>query len=336
MYKERIPEIFRYLQSEGCIEQSHVLKTGDGFYMAYKSLSDILEGRGIYEVPNSEGVRIACRNFFDDWFLYAVPNAHDYTYSLLKLREQEHDAKGDVPADGDTPGVTISFISFACEVLLNCLANPTDENRQRLNREINRVVAYGGQSHHKALKRYFMNPKSEASYLIAALYMKHIASFSENGCLAVPDHYREIVKHIADGGSSKKHSRVPRFIDSINHKAGRMVCDHEQIYIQNRDNPDAYECAAILATHTGNTSVYSFAAEVLFHARFLVALAKIKIPFLGKSIYGSAIRADLSIGDTELQGYTPYYRENSCIVKEQYRCHTDKEHVENIIARYSL
>ena len=146
----------------------------------------------------------------------------------------------------------------------------------------------------------------------------------------------EIVKQIAVGGSSKKHSRVPRFIDSINHKAGRMVCDHEQIYIQNRNNPDAYECAAILATHTGNTSVYSFAAEVLFHARFLVALAKIKIPFLGKSIYGSAIRADLSIGDTELQGYTPYYRENSCIVKEQYRCHTDKEHVENIIARYCL
>ena len=56
-----------------------------------------------------------------------------------------------------------------------------------------------------------------------------------------------------------------------------------------------------------------------------MAPAKIKIPFLGKSVYDSAIRADMSIGDTELQGYTPYYRENSRIVQEQYRYHKDKE-----------
>ena len=333
MDKEKIPDVFQYLQSRGCIMEKHILMTQDGFWMVYKSLSDILEDRGIYEVPDSDGIRIFCRNFFDDWFLYAIPSLYGYTYGLLKLREQEHDGEGDIPADGDTPGVTISFISFDCTVLLNCLADPTDENRQRLNREINRVVAYRGQSYHKALKRYFMNPKSEAPYLIAELYAKHIASFAEDGCLAVPDHYKEIMQGLASGGATAKHSRVPRFIDSINRRAGRVVCDHENIYIPHRENPDGYVCAAILATHTGNTSVYSFAAEVVFHARFLVTPAKIRIPFMGSSVYDSAIRADMSIGDTELQGWTPYYRENSRIVQEQFRYHKGKDFTENINAK---
>ena len=74
--------------------------------------------------------------------VYAVKNDNDYTYSLLKLREQEHDAEDGSPADGDTPGVTISFISFESERLLDCLSDPSDENRRKLNAEVNRVVAY--------------------------------------------------------------------------------------------------------------------------------------------------------------------------------------------------
>ena len=46
-------------------------------------------------------------------FLFcSLTNDNDYIYSLLKFREQEHDAEDGSPADGDTPGVTISFISF--------------------------------------------------------------------------------------------------------------------------------------------------------------------------------------------------------------------------------
>ena len=90
----------------------------------------------------------------DDWFLHAVPNETDYTYGLLKLREQEYDREDGSSADGDTPGVTISFISFSCEVLLECLANPSNENRRRLDGEINRVVARRGQHHHEDARRY--------------------------------------------------------------------------------------------------------------------------------------------------------------------------------------
>jgi hypothetical protein len=111
------------------------------------------------------------------------------------------------------------------------------------------------------------------------------------------------------------------FIESLNREAGRTVCDHKKIYIQNAENLTVYERAAILATHTGNVSVYSFAAEVEYHARFLTPWARIKIPFFGKSIYDSAVRADMTIGDADRRRYAPYYRKNSGIVKKHYKLH---------------
>jgi hypothetical protein len=259
--------------------------------------------------------------FYDDWFLYAVPNEENHTYSLLKLREQEHDAEDGSPADGDTPGVTISFIAFSCEILLACLTNPSDENRTKLDGEINRVVARRGQCHHKDLKKYFVDPKAEAAYFVASVYVKHIASFAEDGCLNVPEQYKKIVQKHISYKNVAKWARLPAFIESLNQKAGYTVCDNEKIYINNRESLTVYEAAAILATHTGNTSMYSFAAEVEYHARFLTPLAKLKIPFFGKSIYASAIRADMTVGDTEFEGPAPFYHPESRIMKRHYALH---------------
>ena len=322
--KKTIPKIFRQLLSEGCIKESDILQTPDGFRLIYKSLSDILSEKGIVEFPDSEGKRLKCSKFYDDWFLYAVPDEADYAYSLLKFREQEHDTEDGSPSDGDTPGVTISFISFACESLLACIANPSDENRRKLDGEINRVVARRRQRHHMALKHYFMRAKSAGAYLVAATYIKHIASFSQNGHLDVPEHYKKIVQQSISYKNSARLARLPRFIGGLNRDAGYTVCDNNQIFIRNREALTEYESAAILATHTGNTSVYSFAAEVEYHARFLTPLSKIKIPFFGKSIYDSAIRADMSVGDAEFQGTVPFYREASRIVKRQYALHSNK------------
>lgn len=323
MNKYPIPMIFRQLQAEGCLRETDILNTRDGFYLAYKSLSDMLAEKSILDFLDSEGRRLACGRFFDDWFLYAVPGEEDYTYGLLKMREQEHDQEEDLPADGDTPGVTISFISFEYRTLLECLQDPSDENRQNLNREINRVVARRGQRHDDVLKRYFANPASEGAYLAASLYPKHIAAFVENGCLAVPDHYREIVRKYARCKNDPKVARLPVYLESLNREAGRVVCDHEKIYVQDPAAPDRFECAAILATHTANTSVYSFAAEVEYHARFLIPILRVRIPFAG-SVYESAIRADMTIGDTECQGLEPFYRAESRIVKRQYALHREK------------
>lgn len=315
------PDAFSWLLEAKCISQADIMRTEDGFFLVKKALSDILAEKDIFDFPDSSGQNLPCNRFFDDWFLYAVTNMSECTYSLLKLREQEHDTKDGSPADGDTPGVTISFIAFTFEILLNCLLYPTSQNRKVLNTEINRVVARKGQKHHKALKQYFVNPESLGAYLVASVYARQIASFAEGGSLDVPEHYKDLVQKSISYKSNAKFARLPRFVESLNQQAGYTVCDNTKIYIKDRENPDAYESAAILATHTGNTSLYSFAAEVEYHARFLTPLAKIKIPFFGRSIYDSAIRADMTVGDTEFEGPAPFYNSNSRIVKRQFQHH---------------
>ena len=308
-----VPQFFLQLQSDECVCMTDFVNTQDGFWMTCKSLSEILAKKGILDFPGANGTRLACDKFFDDWFLYAVPSGDDHVYSLLKLREQEHDAACDFPADGDTPGVTISFVPFWCDVLRDCLAVPTDENRRKVDCEIDRVVAQRGQRHHRDLKRYFIDPKSEGAYLVADQYVKHIASFAENETLDVPEHYGEL--------SKKRKSRLPAFIESLNQAAEHVVCDHEKIYFQNTEELTEHERTAILVTHTGNVSRYSFAAEVEYHARFLTPLAKIKLPLFKKSFYDSAIRADMTIGDADKRRPVPYYRESSKIVQRQFRLH---------------
>ena len=321
MSDKSTPNIFSILLFDKCIDTSDISQTSDGFYIITKSIESILSSKGIFDFLDSSGERLECSKFFDDWFLYAVPNENDYTYSLLKLREQEHDTEDGSPADGDTPGVTISFISFNCDILLDCLREPTDENRKKLNVEINRVVAYRGQHHHKALKRYFKNPQSQGAYLVAKEYVKTIASYADNGRISVPEFYKEIVQQSISYKNSAKLARLPRFIEKLNQASGHVICDNESIYLEKSEKPTEYEALAILATHTGNTSVYSFAAEVEYHARFLTPLAKIKIPFFGRSVYDSAIRADMTGEDTELEGPAPFYKDDSKIVKRQYAMH---------------
>ena len=102
MDRKNPPDCFQQLLSEACIKESDILKTPDGFRLIYKSLSAILAEKGIWDFPDSEDERLACSRFYDDWFLYAVPNGTDHTYSLLKLREQEYDSQDSSPADGDT------------------------------------------------------------------------------------------------------------------------------------------------------------------------------------------------------------------------------------------
>ena len=148
-----------------------------------------------------------------------------------------------------------------------------------------------------------------------------MAYFAQDGCLDVPKHYAEIADLSTVRKFSKQLARLPHFIRAVNREAGYVVCDNQKIYIKNPEKPTVYESAVILATHTGNTSLHSFAAEVEYHARFLSPLVKIKIPFLGRSVYDSAIRADMSIGDAEFQGTTPYYRPESKIVKRQCALH---------------
>ena len=310
---------FQYLIDEKLVDSDHVCYTQDGFYMINRSISSILLSKGIETFPDRENKLLECRNFFDDWFAFAVPGKNESAYGLLKMREQEHDLERGIQADGDTPGVTISFIAFDTGIMKACLENPSAENRKKMGMEINRVVAYPKQNHHPALKDYFIRPQAQAPYLIADTYVKHIAAFGSAGKLSVPKAYEEIYQKRT---ASAKYARVPDFLDQNNRNANTVVCDHERIYIQDMKQLTRYEKLAILATHTGNVSVHSFAAEIRYHAMFLTKLAKFRLPLAG-SPYASAVRADMSIGDKEFQGPTPYYDLSGKMVCEQMKYHTD-------------
>lgn len=314
-----IPSFFQYLWDKKRIASDQILAAGDGFFMVSSSVAAILLSEGITTFPDREGRILECGNYFDDWFVFAVPEGNEFTCGLLKMREQEHDLDRGIPADGDTPGVTVSFISFDTNVLKNCLENPSLENRKKLGLEINRVVAYPKQNHHPALKDYFLRPQCQAPYLIAQTYVNHIASFCTAGTLSVPKAYRDIYQKRT---ASAKFARVPDFLDQNNRDANGQVCDHEKIFLQDPMHLSQFEKLAILATHTGNVSYHSFAAEIRYHAMFLTDLAKIRLPLLG-SPYASAVRADLSIGDKEFQGPTPYYNLSGKLVREQQKFHCD-------------
>ena len=314
------PHFFLELTGRGCLSEQDIHRTGDGFRAASKSLAGILAEKGIATFRNADGQVRACNLYYDDWYLYAVEENGSVVYGLFKMREQEHDAEQGLMADGDQPGVTVPFIAFDAGILSRCLDDPSGENREALNREINRVVADRGQRHHPLLKAYFCRPESEGPYLIAELYVRFLAGLAQDGSLEVPEAYGSICRK-SRSGRSRLYGRLPRFIDANNDAAGYSVCDHERIYLRDPAHLSAYEKSALLATHTADVSFHAFAAEVQYHARFLAGYARIPIPFLGRSVYDSAIRADLSIDESAPEELAPFHRENSLCVRRQKKLH---------------
>lgn len=315
-----IPDCFSQFIAGGFINKNNIEKTDDGFFCLNKSVSDILAEKEIRSFPADDGTELKCENYYDDWYIYAIEREKGFVYGLFKLREQEYDMYAGERADYDSPGVTVSFIAYNVNTLIRCLEEPTNESKVNMSDEINRVVAYRGQKHHPAIKKYFCKKESKAAYLIAELYIRHILSFARKGFIIVPQKYEEIYSASLVRSDDSKVKRLPDFINRNNTAAGRTVCDHDKIYINNPQSPDRFEKLAILATHTADTSFNQFACEVQYHALFLRSAARIKLPFLG-SIYESAVRADLSIDDSEFEGNAPYHRDDSRLVRRQAEHH---------------
>lgn len=331
-----VPKLFEELVESGKISSLDIKCTDDGFFMCEKSLSYILNNAGIYDLLDN----VPCNMYYDDWYLYSIYDGTTDAYSLVKMREQETDNY-----DNNDPGVTISFISFNTNIFLNCLYNQSNSNKEALYNEIQRVVQQTGQTHNTVLQQYFNNPASVASYNIAELYIQHIADSSNGSQINLPNKYLDILEDIAsyerlieqlegrtDSGSQmsvmqaraqiEELSRIPNFIASINQNAGYTVCDGEKITIQSPCCLSNFEKYAILATHTGNVSLNSFAAEVKYHAYALETWYG-DLNLLGA--YEKAIRADMAIGEEYQSGITDqYYDLNSDIVQEQILYHGQK------------
>jgi len=306
----RMPTAFSLLTTFRKLEFKEIRKTKDLFFATTCSLAELLARSGVHTFPDDQGEERRCDLFFDDWYLYAVIHGRDCAYGLFKMREQEFDRQGNEPSDGDSPGVTVSFIAFDSGKLLDCINRPTQENRRALNREINRVVAARGQRHHALLRDYFKNPQSEGPYLIAEMYVQFLSSLAQNGAVPVPERYAAIC-------AAGRKKRLPAFMAQNNRQAGYTVCDGERIYVQSAGQLTHYEQCALLAAHTANTSFHSFAAEVRYHACFLSNTVRLILP----RVYESAIRADMTIDEKEFEGPTPYHNPRSKWLRQQQKYH---------------
>lgn len=320
---------FGELGKQGYISDSEVVTTDDGFYMSTVSLSTILVRNGIDALIDNENNSSPCTAYFDDWYLFSVSN----TFGLVKMREQESDND-----DGNDPGVTVSFITFQLNKLINCINNHSSQNKKDLWTHINHVVSSEGMKHDEIMYNYFSNPASDAPYLIAERYISFIASTVKSGVIEIPDKCKKVIANYQELQSiisspsfgmmdpstqaalikqKEKAGRVPEALIANNNKAGYDIFKNEKIYIKNTNDLTMYEKYAILMSHTSTVTFNSFAAEVKFHA---VAL-KDFFSFSGW-YYEKAIRADIAIGEEYESGvFDAYYNLNSDLVKEQIKYH---------------
>lgn len=290
---------------------SNWLQTGDGFFLCPQPLSELLKSMGITHTGLSDRNPADVDSYYDDWHLYAVSRGKT-VWSLLKLREQEHDF---VPgyADMDDPGVTISFIPFDITLLENLSARGPQELPAFVS-GFRRVTDLPDQKHDSFLQQYFSDPASKAAYLIAETYLQKLFSLVQDNVLPLPELMSSAPAHVLEG------------LNALNRKAGHAIFDSEQklLHIADPAAPTYEESMALLAAHTGNLSYNSFAAEVKFHADALIAWQN-TIPIFGKSRwYASAIRADMQLEPDEWlrkNFFSPYYDESSPLLQEQQALH---------------
>ncbi len=296
-------------QLKNIIDISALKATDDGFVMCTESLANLMNKLGIVDTNISEENKEDVQSYYDDWYLYGVmDDSGDFTFSLLKMREQERDRE-----DGDNPGVTIPFINFN----VNTLVEATTNNLDALENTLASVTTNQNEKYDNNLYEYFAKTESKAPYLIVDHYIDFIAHQSQNGKIILPDNM--------DGAPQ----RVVDLLENLNRESGKKIYDPENncLNITDKNNLTEEEKLSILVSHTANASQNSFAAEVEFHSD---ALKDIKqyVPILGKRWYNSALRADMGIGEEKEYGvigsFDEYYDLNSELVKRQEEIHGKK------------
>lgn len=289
-------------------------RSSDGFMLCLQPLSQLLQAHGIADTGISELNHRDVDSYFDDWHLYRV-DRENTVWSLVKLREQEYDY---VPgyADGDYPGVTISFIAFNIDTLLALPrgAGADAPEMAAFLESFRRVTDLPWQTHDPALQAYFGRDAAEAPYVIARQYICKLASLAKEGIISFPEGMTNPPRRITDG------------ISRLNERAGRMICDFDNhcIRLADPENLTAEETCILLAAFCGNLSLNSFAAEVKFHADALISWEN-WIPILGKrKWYASAIRADMAVEHDGLLRrllFDSYHNLHSRSVQRQRQIH---------------
>ena len=328
------PELFGELVSMGCMDASKCDQTGDGFYMSMTPLSDVLTAKEITALPkNSEATEnnnVAI--YYDDWYIYAVCDGMDVSYSLVNLREIEND-----DVDTDTPGVTVSFISFDKAVLQDCLTSPTIANKYSLFVALAKVIGPEVVQHDDVLAEYFAETAFSGAYLIAEKFVYIIAETAINNEIIVPENCMSIFATLADieirlldptldeearnywDALYMQYNRIPWALVLINLEAESVIFNEDKGILSVTDitSLSLLEKQAILCCYSANVTFNSFAAEVEYHADMAI---NVEWP---EFVYSSAIRADMAVGEEIESGGTDleYYNLSSPRVQAQIAVH---------------
>ena len=298
------------------ITYNDIESTNDGFSMVTKSIADILMGEEIYYIDNNNSINVS--TMYDDWYLYSVVDDNGMDYGLIKMREQEDDYIEGV-TDNDDAGVSVSFVSFAAETLFYCLDNPSNSNKLNLEQAIDYTTYSCNNNHSSILSGYFSNSKYDGSYIIAREYTKKIASTAINGRIYIIDDMASLIN---------SNSRLSDAITKLNDYANYTLYNTSEnyIYIKDTSNLTILEMKAILTTHTANISLYSFAAEITYHAQS-ADYWKPLLP-LSHDIYWCAIRSDMWVGEDNESGFTDwfYYSEHSPYILFQDKFHNEEDY----------
>lgn len=274
------PDLFVKYINHSMVEMDMVRQDENNFTIMLEPLSKVCEYYGIdyLEAFETDGVYDDLTVIFNDWYIYAIPNEDEWTYSIIKIRTS-HSESG--------VGVSIPFRGLDTSLFSNA-------DRSRLSTELDEIIyMHDYVDYDESIRGFWANANNTTNYYLADLY---IALIIQNDCI---NNTINIQTYRAD--QKEFLEQHPTIYDEIN------LC----LYINDVSNLSLEERQCILVSHSGNPSYNSFAAEVVAHA-WACGLGKIY------GLYEHVNKADMGVGEEkdDITDDT-YINYNGHFVKEQ-------------------
>ena len=221
------PLEFCKMYKNNIIEKEDIKSTDDGFYLCVKPVEDILANMNC----NYSDSGVLLREYYDDWYFYAVGTSEDYVYSMVKMRELN-----DKGPDGHDAGIAVPF----CALDMSVFNNYTDPISIEFDNKLSNAAVGLNDLYNGTLASYFSKTESKGSYLIGEQYIEKVISES----------FKDINTIHVSGNI---------WTYTVLEFGGDVT-------IANKSNVTNKEKTTILKYTSGSSSLNSLAAEIQVHA----------------------------------------------------------------------
>lgn len=247
-------------------------------------------------IGNNPASNHGMREVAADWYLYSVETDEDTVFSLIKLR--------DTTGYNTTPSVSVPFIELDIDQMQTY---SNSDNLALLDAEFDNIIYAENAKTNHVLSSYFERPESDALYVIPQIYVRLVI---QNECIDQNTHIINMTREV-----SSKYALATLEKYQVGNSAGNPEIyddngtnDKSDDYIVIADlyNPTLAEQECILAMHSGNPSFDSFAAEIVYHAKYADNVL----------VHTHTVKADLNAGDKQLIE-REFKADNSSYIKSQ-------------------